>query len=67
MSDQCKNCIVRGDYQKCLKTPCFRHESWIDKKRIEIISDLLEACKVITEAVPEYEAMIEVIKKAEGE
>jgi hypothetical protein len=40
MSDQCKHCIVRGDYDECLKTPCCRHESWIDTVRIERIKNL---------------------------
>lgn len=40
MSDQCKNCSVRGDYKKCITTECFRHESWIDIQRIKKIAKL---------------------------
>jgi len=40
MSDQCKNCIVRGDYEKCIATECFKHESWIDMERIAMIENL---------------------------
>ena len=35
MTDQCKHCIVRGDYKKCLETPCSKHESWIDIERMD--------------------------------
>jgi chromosome segregation ATPase len=30
MSDQCKNCTVRGDINLCNNTPCSIHESWRD-------------------------------------
>ena len=39
MSDQCKHCTIRGDYEKCIKTKCHHHENWIAKKRQEIIND----------------------------
>ena len=39
MSDQCINCTARGDYAKCVNTPCSHHESWIDKKRISLINN----------------------------
>lgn len=29
MTDQCKNCVVRGDIEKCLSTECFHHGNWI--------------------------------------
>ena len=45
MSDQCKNCQVRGDYEKCIETPCFRHESWIDLQRIEKTKELEKEVK----------------------
>ena len=41
MPDQCKYCIVRGDYKKCLKTPCSKHESWIDIERMDRIKQML--------------------------
>ena len=28
MSDQCKHCTVRGDWDKCQSTECFHHENW---------------------------------------
>ena len=28
MSDQCKHCTVRGDWDKCQSTKCFHHENW---------------------------------------
>ena len=40
MSDQCKNCTVRGDYEACIATPCSKHESWIDTTRSERIKEL---------------------------
>ena len=45
MSDQCKHCQVRGDYNKCMSTECFHHENWINKKRIERIKKLKEAVR----------------------
>ena len=26
--DQCKNCVVRGDLEECVKTTCSQHKSW---------------------------------------
>ena len=40
MSDPCKNCTARGYYQECIASPCFHHEAWIDKQRIEKIKRL---------------------------
>lgn len=40
MSDQCKHCTIRGDYNKCITTECFHHESWIDLQRIKKIKEL---------------------------
>jgi len=37
MSDQCKHCECRGDYNHCNKTPCCHHENWINRKRIAIL------------------------------
>jgi hypothetical protein len=27
--DECRNCIVRGDIGKCMKTNCNQHDSWM--------------------------------------
>jgi hypothetical protein len=40
MSDQCKFCDIRGNYEKCIKTECFHHENWINKIRIKKIKEL---------------------------
>ena len=40
MSDQCKHCTVRGNYEKCLATICNGHESWIDIERIRRIAEM---------------------------
>ena len=32
MTDECKNCTVRGDYDECLKTKCNLHDSWFAKE-----------------------------------
>lgn len=40
MSDQCQHCEIRGDYEKCIETPCFHHENWINLQRIEKIETL---------------------------
>ena len=28
MSDQCKHCLSKGDWDECQKTVCFHHENW---------------------------------------
>jgi len=40
MSDQCKHCECRGDYERCNNTPCFHHENWINLRRIREIKFL---------------------------
>lgn len=60
MSDQCENCTLRGNYEACIKTPCCRHDSWIDLERIEKIEKLesendilrhrVQCCKTADEA-----------------
>ncbi len=51
MSDQCKHCTHRGNYEACMAETCFRHESWIDLERIQRIQalekDALEMAKVL--------------------
>ncbi len=39
MTDQCKHCTVRGDYEKCIVTPCGHHENWINLQRIRRLED----------------------------
>lgn len=29
--DRCRNCMLRGDYEKCKIEPCTVHESWYVK------------------------------------
>jgi hypothetical protein len=29
MADQCKHCVVRGDYKLCIVTECNKHNDWI--------------------------------------
>ena len=40
MSDQCKMCVLRGNWEKCHDTECHRHENWIDIEREKRISQL---------------------------
>ena len=40
MSDQCKNCVVRGDVEKCMLTICNQHESWVATVRMKRIEEL---------------------------
>ena len=40
MSDQCRNCTLRGDYETCINTECFHHENWINVVRINKIKAL---------------------------
>lgn len=47
MSDQCKHCMMRGKYAKCLETPCSHHEDWISIKCIERIKQLEQWLKWI--------------------
>ncbi len=64
MSDQCKNCEVRGDYEKCNATECFHHENWINKQRIKRIEELEQLIRaaisikdlwMIEDVTPEHE------------
>lgn len=32
MSDQCSNCVNRGDFSNCMSEPCFHHENWVFKQ-----------------------------------
>ena len=32
MSDQCKNCTLRGDLTQCMLTDCTQHDSWMVKQ-----------------------------------
>lgn len=44
MTDQCKNCELKGDIKKCLDADCFQHENWYAKeqtKRIEKLEKLV--------------------------
>ena len=51
MSDQCAHCTLRGNYDGCIKTPCNRHESWIDLKRIEKIKNLAYVVRALLEYI----------------
>ena len=42
--DQCQECTVRGDFQKCEATPCSKHDSWYAlqlKKQLEEKKDFV--------------------------
>ena len=47
MSDQCKHCVVRGDYNSCIKQDCWHHKGWINKTRIGRIKELEVALQEI--------------------
>jgi hypothetical protein len=49
MSDQCKNCTVRGDINLCNNTPCSIHESWRD---IDIMYQLAAKDQELADSVP---------------
>ena len=40
MTDQCKNCELRGDIKKCLAADCFHHENWYARVQQERIDKL---------------------------
>ena len=77
MSDQCKNCTLRGDYEACIKTECFHHENWINVERIKRINNLerqlAEAREIIEECLSRTsdgnfkDCIRRRIKKNEGE
>ena len=33
--DQCKNCIMRGNFDGCLDTPCSHRDTWIFREAVE--------------------------------
>ena len=49
MSDQCKHCLVKGDYPRCNGTKCSHHEGWINRTRIARIDALEETLQIIAE------------------
>ena len=56
MSDQCRNCSVRGDFNECMKTECFHHENWIAEQHRKRYAELKEVAVAVREwidAVPE--------------
>lgn len=40
MTDQCKNCALRGDYEECRSAPCFHHENWFQQEQNIRIDEL---------------------------
>ena len=48
ISDECRNCSVRGDLDKCRLTPCVYHNTWIVK---ELESRLSAMQEVVDKAV----------------
>ena len=44
-SDECRNCSVRGDLDKCRLTPCVYHNTWIVKELESRISAMQEVCE----------------------
>jgi hypothetical protein len=56
MADQCKNCVVRGNIDSCLKTDCGHHENWIAEQNNKRYSELKEVALAMIEwidAVPD--------------
>jgi len=39
MNDQCINCSIRGNIDKCRSTDCFHHESWYARKMDRALAD----------------------------
>lgn len=33
--DQCKHCVVRGDFDACRKTECSIRETWVFREAVE--------------------------------
>ena len=54
MTDQCKNCTVRGDLKACLVTECFQHENWYaieQQKRISLLESQVAAMTMLLKNV----------------
>lgn len=47
MIDQCKNCLVRGEYTRCLEARCMHRETWIHKTLLARIVQLEEVLQII--------------------
>lgn len=47
MTDQCKNCTVRGDIKTCLQTSCFHHENWIAEQHRERMITVRDALQLV--------------------
>jgi len=37
--DECNNCSVKGNYEKCLSTECCIHDNWFSKQNIKKIKE----------------------------
>jgi len=50
MTDQCKNCTVRGDINACKATDCFHHENWYAVEQQKEIDELKAHCARLQKA-----------------
>ena len=51
MSDQCSNCMMRGDYEQCQKTTCGHHDNWISLEHLKLITALRQQLTEARESV----------------
>ena len=51
MSDQCKNCVSRGNVKKCQLTHCYQHESWMVNKLHVKIRDLESQVRLLKQRI----------------
>lgn len=62
MSDQCRHCTLRGDYDRCISENCFAHENWIAQQRISRIatleSELAAANQMIADLLKDKERSV---------
>jgi len=61
MVDQCQHCTLKGDFDKCIATPCFNHDNWWAKEIQERLrlaemkaNQLDTACMLIAESNGDY-------------
>ena len=51
MSDQCKNCTLRGNVDECESVDCTHHDSWYVKQQAARIAEL-EKALIEIEGIP---------------
>ena len=53
MTDQCKHCDARGDFDRCTSLECGHHENWISRQHRERYAKLKAAAQDVCDLYPQ--------------